>query len=338
MKRFFGINRRGFTLVELLVVIAIIGILIALLLPAVQAAREAARRSSCTNNVKQLGLALHNYHDTYGKFPPGVVRPNPGGQPQGQPQPWKNNDRGFNQNPSNLGLNWLCFILPFIEGGNLYDQFRRDQAINTSTNLAAARNNVDGYICPSEPQSDMPLTKYGNSMARGNYGGNLGRQYNGTHTWQNFPTNSNTMKGAFGFNDSARFATFTDGTSHTVAVWEIRVGPTNQDPRGTWALGRYGASLVAGCDRYGDCYGINDTNGNGDDVKDCVDGKNLGGGRIDMGCWSGGDGQSSPRSMHPGGCHAGMADGSVQFAQQSMHYNVMRAINSSSGGETLDLE
>jgi prepilin-type N-terminal cleavage/methylation domain-containing protein len=338
VKTSFGISRRGFTLVELLVVIAIIGILIALLLPAVQAAREAARRSQCTNNIKQIGLALHNHHDTFGRFPAGVVRPNAGGARQGQPTPWwGGSNRGEAQNTGRLGINWLCKILPFVEGQNLYDQFHQGQPINSSTNLAAARNIVDGYICPSEPQSDTPLTRYGNAMARGNYGGNIGRQ-NTTHfSWTNFQSNANRKKGAFGFDQSARFADFTDGTSNTVAVWEIRVGPTNQDPRGTWALGRYGASLVGGCDEVGDCHGINDITGNGDDVRDCVDGPAVSGGR-DMGCWSGGDAQSSPRSMHPGGCHAGMGDGSVQFIRENIHHNVMRALNSAGGGENVSLD
>src|SRR3954447_15007821 len=97
-------SRRGFTLIELLVVIAIIGVLIALLLPAVQAAREAARRAQCTNNLKQIALAMHNYHDTVGSFPPGGIS---GGDPNGW---W-----------SGGWWPWTVFILPAMEQGTLYN-------------------------------------------------------------------------------------------------------------------------------------------------------------------------------------------------------------------------
>ncbi|HTN77380.1 MAG TPA: DUF1559 domain-containing protein, partial [Pirellulaceae bacterium] len=102
--------RRAFTLVELLVVIAIIGVLVALLLPAVQAAREAARRMQCSNNVKQLGLSLHNHHDTYNRFPPGGA-----------------NDQtpfGTETATSGWGSSWMVYILPYIEQNALYSQWQ----------------------------------------------------------------------------------------------------------------------------------------------------------------------------------------------------------------------
>jgi prepilin-type N-terminal cleavage/methylation domain-containing protein len=334
VKTSFGISRRGFTLVELLVVIAIIGILIALLLPAVQAAREAARRTQCRNNLKQIVLGLHNHNDTFGSFPAGATRPDAS---NGQPTPWwggNPNRSGDVTRIDRLGLNWLCLLLPFVEQSNLHDKFLRNQSMQHSTNRTLASTVIDGYQCPSDHRTSTPYTRGGGApMARGNYGGNLGRQFRGHQAWENFPTNNSTKRGAFGFGASARLADFTDGTSNTVAVWEIRVGPSGNDIRGTWAAGRFGASLVAGCDEVGDCHGINDTTWAGDDVREC-DSDQQG----DMPCWNGGDWQSSPRSMHPGGVHAGMGDGSVQFVRENIHWNVHRAINSSSGGESETLE
>ncbi len=141
----------GFTLVELLVVIAIIGVLVALLLPAVQAAREAARRSSCSNNLKQFGLAIHNFHDTYNRLPPAGA-----------------NDQmsEFGKAPpgGRWGASWLVHILPFIEGGTIYDKFlfngnnggagwgNPSATTDALNNVTMARNlSIKNFICPSSP-------------------------------------------------------------------------------------------------------------------------------------------------------------------------------------------
>ena len=113
--------RRGFTLVELLVVIAIIGILVALLLPAVQAAREAARRMSCSNNIKQIGLAMHNYHDVHKKFPYAQLY-------------YGIHDGDPTSNNGGTGFGWSYFILPFVEQENLYDRFDQNQVIGDTAN------------------------------------------------------------------------------------------------------------------------------------------------------------------------------------------------------------
>jgi prepilin-type N-terminal cleavage/methylation domain-containing protein len=133
--------RKGFTLVELLVVIAIIGILVALLLPAIQAAREAARRTECANNLKQLGLALHNHHDTFGRFPPG-------GADDRQPFGERTGGGGW-------GGSWLAFILPYVEQGALFDQLDFSAGNsgwgNTNNGRAISQFFVESYFCPSSP-------------------------------------------------------------------------------------------------------------------------------------------------------------------------------------------
>nr|WP_271870056.1 DUF1559 domain-containing protein [Planctomicrobium sp.] len=134
--------RKGFTLIELLVVIAIIAILIALLLPAVQQAREAARRSQCKNNLKQIGLALHNYHDTVGTFPLGVRR----------------------DLPSGWGMSWMVGILPYIDQAPLFNQLNPDiqHSGYVGNGPVANRVRLNAYLCPSSP-----LDAFTHSNARG---------------------------------------------------------------------------------------------------------------------------------------------------------------------------
>jgi len=153
-------RRPGFTLIELLVTIAIITVLIAILLPAVQSSRESARQTSCRNNLKQIGLALHNYHDQHRQFPPSSTNDVEQG--------------GWIGNPLNRHIHsWASLLLPFLEDGNLYDTIDYDVSSLDPTNLAAASQIVRGYRCPSYTGSDFSLddnyTRFSPQYAIQNY-------------------------------------------------------------------------------------------------------------------------------------------------------------------------
>ncbi len=198
--------RRGFTLVELLVVIAIIGILIALLLPAVQAAREAARRSQCTNNIKQVGLALHNYHDSFKSFPPRAVFGAGGtGPPQYQ-----------------YHHTWLTAILPFMEQQPLYD----------STDMGApawgqpiVSTLVPTLLCPSDATALNDTSQTNGNIAWTNYAGPtawdwwLRRDRNIGPPW--VPQANTRSDGVFMADNTTRLRDITDGTSNTLLAAEV---------------------------------------------------------------------------------------------------------------------
>jgi prepilin-type N-terminal cleavage/methylation domain-containing protein/prepilin-type processing-associated H-X9-DG protein len=203
-----GVVRRGFTLVELLVVIAIIGILVGLLLPAVQAAREAARRLQCTNHLKQFGLALHNYADTYKRFPHGS-----GGA-------------SFTTNR----LNAMVGLLPFVEEGNLYNMINSPQTFGTTNFLAGGTNpwnqnydlwgsqfQVKGMNCPSDtPVGDPRGGRWaGGAAATTSYSFCHGDHVTGVQNQGAYQ-----RRGMFGTRSYVSFGNLTDGTSNTMAISE----------------------------------------------------------------------------------------------------------------------
>ena len=210
-------RRRGFTLIELLVVIAIIAILIALLLPAVQQAREAARRSTCKNSLKQIGLAMHNYHDTYGRLPAGYLY------------------RGANGS-ANYG--WAVMILPQLEQGNLSKQLdagntpliSRYKAGASATDKALLQTVIPVYHCPSDTGGDLATAV--------NFGGtnqfSVGySSYVGAAGWSNtpaYPTQGGDCGGMLWGNSYLRFAEITDGLSNTQLIGER----PNRDFGATW--------------------------------------------------------------------------------------------------------
>ncbi len=209
--------RRGFTLVELLVVIAIIGILIALLLPAVQAAREAARRMQCSNNLKQLGLAMHNYHDTYKCFPPGFMVVNEVGQING-------------------GWAWGVFLMPFIEQSPLQDElsvtkYSLNEVTSDPALMPMLQTQLNVFKCPTSTVE--PLREYlggtGIMVSTANYLCCRGFfRYSG----QTHLTKPND--GVFYGESAVRFADITDGTSNTVAIGERTVLPVYVDQPKRW--------------------------------------------------------------------------------------------------------
>jgi prepilin-type N-terminal cleavage/methylation domain-containing protein/prepilin-type processing-associated H-X9-DG protein len=180
---------RAFALIELLVVIGIIGILMALLLPAVQASREAARRASCCNNLRQIGIALHSYHVANESFPPGGIEPRSRRWPKGRQ------------------LAWSVFLLPFVEQEALYQQLDTDKAFDAPENAAAAATILPLYVCPSVPQGS------GLRQGRGpcQYGGIYGER---------ITSPNNPPKGAMLYDRAISAVEITDGLSNTVIVGE----------------------------------------------------------------------------------------------------------------------
>ncbi len=205
--------RRGFTLVELLVVIAIIGILVGLLLPAVQAAREAARRMQCQNNLKQIGLALHNYHDTRKRFPASFYRA------------WPTTAGGTFGTP---GWGWGTMILPYIEQGNLYNSL--DPTRNTLFNNAAikplAQTPLPSFRCPSDAGAALNANRA--NFATSNYMAVFGALYDQAAPSAGalvFGSRENAGTGVFSPNSGIRIGDILDGTSSTVMIGEMNYGP-----------------------------------------------------------------------------------------------------------------
>jgi prepilin-type N-terminal cleavage/methylation domain-containing protein/prepilin-type processing-associated H-X9-DG protein len=190
--------RRGFTLIELLVVIAIISLLIALLLPAVQSAREAARRIQCTNNLKQLGLAMHNYESSIGGFPPSMCASGAGTNVT-----WIN------------GWSAWARVLPYSEQGNLFNSANFTLWKEDPQNATAIMQNVSFLICPSEVNPTVSTHDYGLSGVN-SYGVCQGDWF----VWGGF--NGPQNRQAFGMNRSRRFAEFVDGSSMTLFAAEVK--------------------------------------------------------------------------------------------------------------------
>jgi prepilin-type N-terminal cleavage/methylation domain-containing protein/prepilin-type processing-associated H-X9-DG protein len=297
----------AFTLVELLVVITIIGILIALLLPAVQAAREAARRMQCGNNFKQVGVAMHTYYASKGCFPPGSISM-PG------------------LNGGYFDFSWAIYLLPYIEQDVLYSNldFTAKWSYADSTvkpgkamsNLAVGRTRIPGYMCPSDPQYGELISIHAtpNPAAPDNIAMSSMCAVSDSYDWMpggvprnvppNIPPAVSIFDGILGANKCCTTADIKDGTSNTLLVGEA----TGKGPRSFWG------QLWVGGNLYDTREGINGIH-------------TVPGG----GTFPASPADSGFSSYHSGGCNFVLADGSATFISQNISQNLMTALTTRDG-------
>ncbi|AMV39809.1 DUF1559 domain-containing protein [Planctomyces sp. SH-PL62] len=292
-------RRRGFTLIELLVVIAIIAVLVALLLPAVQAAREAARRVTCVNNLMQIGVALHNYEGAFEVLPPGVVDEGKG--------PVLDQPKGY-------GFNWLARLTPYMELKNVYNHFNFNISLYDQSNFTTRHNLVRSFLCPSD----------GANLMRNPQGIPLSN-YAGVHHDVEAPIAADN-RGVLFLNSAIRYEEITDGTSQTLFVGEKRndgldlgwASGTRATLRNTGTLVNASASQPVWTED-----GPVDPGSllrPGDEKQATEDALKFVGGF---------------GSPHPGGANFVFGDGSVRFMKSSISAEVFRRLGNRADGEML---
>lgn len=328
-------TRKAFTLVELLVVISIIAVLFGLLLPAVQAAREAASRMRCQNNLKQIGIASHHHVQSFGRFPPGVSAA-----------------------PASASI--LAQLLPAVEQSVLYNQFNLSENVSTHPSSHAARTQeVSIFVCPSDPSvgriidTNPPAGTPGGNCGRSNYLGNLG-----AHGWWLDAAGSaarpDNLKGTFGRDNPVGLESIGDGTSNTALFAEVkrgaapgrdnldvtRVPPAQWNKPGTDA-GTNPNNLAppAACDTpllTANSTGLQYYRGSPPtDLYTHTVPPNYP--RRDCMVLTEDQFHLAARSYHPGGVNVGLADGSVRFISDQIHPAVWRALGTRNGGELVEI-
>jgi prepilin-type N-terminal cleavage/methylation domain-containing protein/prepilin-type processing-associated H-X9-DG protein len=305
-------KRAGFTLVELLVVIAIIGVLVALLLPAVQAAREAARRTQCYNNVKQLGLALHMYLDARRTFPPGHL------------------ETGTDGPSYRHQLSWLALCLPYLEERNVADLIKLSDIVpgtNAHQNnlfKPAGKNLIGTFMCPSDPIGQMST-----DWAPTNYLGNQGTVCD---------CRGPSCGGMFGHGTYFKIAKITDGTSKTIAIGETLKGDLDT----TTLADNYIFSSSADANNIDGCQAF--ASNTADRATVWLGGqphtnmfstaRSPNDARVDCKGPSNGCTNFATRSAHAGGATVAFADGSVHFLADEMDSTVIQALGTRAAGDT----
>ena len=304
-------RRNGFTLIELLVVIAIIAILVALLLPAVQQAREAARRSSCKNNLKQIGLALHNYHDTFNLMPPGDM--------------------------SRSRIAWSALILPQVEQGALFDALTSAgafhqpwQEIPAVTHTGAnplAKSVIPTFVCPSDPGSGVNRRLRGqidtgsgsltdHFFGKNNYIGSFSAYFNATNPTVSFGGGSDRPT-VFYQNSGVNFRDVTDGLSNTILVAERATKPLSGLPAGGMWIGWHNLP--------GPAITVHEfqvrirINRNTNDTDYVINGSTI----------------YNASSEHKGGAQFLMGDGAVRFISENINIRTYSALGTIDGGEVV---